>query len=69
MLQLGDGVKKWAVLAPAAVLPRAPRVAARRRLFARVELAAELEDLVIARLSPTFGYVPERASHPAQLAV
>jgi hypothetical protein len=46
-----------------------PAGRARRRLFARVELAAELEDLVIARLSPTFGYVPERASHPAQLAV
>jgi hypothetical protein len=33
------------------------------------EQAAELEDLVISRLSPTFGYFPERAGRPARLAV
>jgi hypothetical protein len=39
MLRVGDGVKKWVVLAPTAVLPRAPRLAARRHLLARLELA------------------------------
>jgi hypothetical protein len=33
------------------------------------EQAAELEGFVVARLSPTFGYGPERASRPARLAV
>jgi hypothetical protein len=33
------------------------------------EQAAELEDLVNSRLSPTFGYFPERAGRPARLAV
>jgi hypothetical protein len=48
MLQVGDGVKKWAVLAPTAALPRAPRVAARRHLLARLELAkAERTGLLI----------------------
>ncbi|MGH6886368.1 MAG: sulfotransferase domain-containing protein [Geminicoccales bacterium] len=39
MLQVGDGVKKWAVLAPTAALPRAPRIATRRHFLARLELA------------------------------
>lgn len=39
MLQVGDGVKKWAVLAPTALLPRTPRIATRRHLLARLELA------------------------------
>jgi Sulfotransferase domain len=48
MLQLGDGVKKWSVLLPTAVLPTPWRVAARRRLLARLELAkAARTDLLI----------------------
>ena len=48
MLQLGDGVKKWSVLLPTAVLPTRSRVAARRRLLARLELAkAARTDLLI----------------------
>jgi hypothetical protein len=48
MLQLGDGVKKWSVLAPTAVLPRPWRVAARRHWLARLELAkAERTGLLI----------------------
>jgi hypothetical protein len=48
MLQVGDGVKKWAVLAPTAALPRARRFAIRRRLLARLELAkAERTGLLI----------------------
>jgi hypothetical protein len=39
MLQISDGVKKWAVLAPTAALPTAWRVATRRRALARLELA------------------------------
>jgi len=39
MLQLRDGVKKWAVLAPTAVLPRSLRVAAREHGLARLEVA------------------------------
>ena len=39
MFRIGDGVKKWTVLAPTAVLPRAPRVAIRERMLARLELA------------------------------
>jgi hypothetical protein len=39
MLQISDGVKKWAVLVPTAPLPAAWRVAARRRALARLELA------------------------------
>jgi hypothetical protein len=39
MLQLGDGVKKWSVLLPTAVLPTPWRVAARRHYLARLELA------------------------------
>jgi Sulfotransferase domain len=39
MLQISDGVKKWSVLVPTAVLPTAWRVAARRRALARLELA------------------------------
>jgi Sulfotransferase domain len=39
MLQLGDGVKKWSVLVPTAVLPAPWRVAARRQWLARLELA------------------------------
>ena len=48
MLQIGDGVKKWAVLAPTAVLPRTLRVATRRHWLARLELAkAWRTDLLI----------------------
>jgi hypothetical protein len=48
MVQLGDGVKKWAVLLPTAVLPTRSRVAARRRWLARLELAkAARTDLLI----------------------
>jgi hypothetical protein len=48
MLQIGDGVKKWAVLAPTAVLPQALRVPARRHWLARLELAkARRTDLLI----------------------
>ena len=48
MVQLGDGVKKWSVLVPTAVLPTPWRVAARRRLLARLELAkAARTDLLI----------------------
>jgi hypothetical protein len=39
MLQISDGVKKWSVLVPTAPLPTAWRVAARRHLLARLELA------------------------------
>ena len=39
MLQLRDGVKKWAVLAPTTVLPRGLRVAAREHGLARLEVA------------------------------
>jgi Sulfotransferase domain len=39
MLQVGDGVKKWSVLLPTAVLPRPWRVGARRHYLARLELA------------------------------
>jgi len=39
MLRLSDGVKKWSILAPTAVLPTPWRVAARERLLARLELA------------------------------
>jgi hypothetical protein len=48
MLQISDGVKKWAVLAPTAVLPAPWRVAARRTCLARLELAkAARTDLLI----------------------
>jgi hypothetical protein len=48
MLQISDGVKKWAVLLPTAALPRAWRVAARRLALARLELAkAERTGLLI----------------------
>jgi hypothetical protein len=48
MLQISDGVKKWAVLAPTAVLPAPWRVAARRSCLARLELAkAARTDLLI----------------------
>jgi hypothetical protein len=48
MLQVGDGVKKWSVLLPTAVLPRPWRVGARRHYLARLELAkAERTDLLI----------------------
>ena len=48
MLQLGDGVKKWSVLLPTAVLPTPWRVAARRHYLARLELAkAERTGLLI----------------------
>ncbi|MGH6896255.1 MAG: sulfotransferase domain-containing protein [Geminicoccaceae bacterium] len=48
MLQISDGVKKWSVLLPTAALPRAWRVAARRRALARLELAkAERTGLLI----------------------
>jgi hypothetical protein len=48
MFQISDGVKKWSVLAPTAVLPTAWRVAARRRLLARLEFAkAERTGLLI----------------------
>ena len=48
MLQLGDGVKKWSVLLPTAVLPTPWRVAARRHFLARLELAkAERTGLLI----------------------
>ena len=48
MLQVGDGVKKWAVLLPTAVLPRPWRVAARREGLARLEVGKALRtDLLI----------------------
>jgi len=48
MLNVSDGVKKWSVLVPTAVLPTPWRVAARRSLLARLELAkAERTDLLI----------------------
>jgi len=48
MPQLGDGVKKWSVLLPTAVLPTPWRVAARRHYLARLELAkAERTGLLI----------------------
>ena len=48
MLQLGDGVKKWSVLLPTAVLPTPWRVGARRHYLARLELAkAARTDLLI----------------------
>jgi hypothetical protein len=48
MLQVGDGVKKWAVLLPTAVLPRPWRVAARREALARLEVGKALRtDLLI----------------------
>ena len=48
MLTLSDGVKKWSVLVPTAPLPTSWRVATRRRLLARLELAkAERTDLLI----------------------
>ena len=39
MFQISDGVKKWSVLIPTMALPTPWRVAARRRLLARLELA------------------------------
>lgn len=48
MLQVGDGVKKWAVLAPTAILPRAWRVAVRKEGLARLEVGKALRtDLLI----------------------
>jgi hypothetical protein len=48
MLNLSDGVKKWSVLVPTAPLPASWRVASRRNLLARLELAkAERTDLLI----------------------
>ena len=48
MLQVSDGVKKWAVLVPTAVLPKPWRVAARREGLARVEVGkAKRTDLLI----------------------
>jgi hypothetical protein len=48
MLQISDGVKKWSVLVPTAPLPTPWRVAVRRRLLARLELAkAERTGLLI----------------------
>ena len=48
MLTLSDGVKKWSVLVPTAALPTPWRVASRRSLLARLELAkAERTDLLI----------------------
>jgi Sulfotransferase domain len=48
MLQISDGVKKWSVLIPTMALPTGWRVAARRRLLARLELAkAERTGLLI----------------------
>jgi hypothetical protein len=39
MITVRDGVKKWSILAPTALLPRPWRVALRERLLARLELA------------------------------
>ncbi len=48
MLNVSDGVKKWSVLVPTSVLPTPWRVATRRSLLARLELAkAERTDLLI----------------------
>ena len=48
MIPISDGVKKWSILLPTAVLPRAWRVAVRRRRLARLELAkAERARLLI----------------------
>lgn len=48
MLNFSDGVKKWSVLVPTAPLPASWRVASRRNLLARLELAkAERTDLLI----------------------
>jgi hypothetical protein len=48
MFQISDGVKKWAVLLPTALLPTTARVASRRRWLASLELAkAKRTDLLI----------------------
>ena len=48
MVGVSDAVKKVAVLVPTAILPRGPRIASRRRLLARLELAkAGRTDLLI----------------------
>ncbi len=48
MIQVPDGVKKGAILATTAWFPTRPRVAARRRLLARLELAkAQRAGLII----------------------
>jgi hypothetical protein len=48
MFPVSDGVKKWSILLPTAVLPRPWRVAVRRRRLARLELAkAERARLLI----------------------
>ncbi len=48
MLQVSDGVKKWSILLPTALLPAPWRVAARRHLLARLERAiAERTGLLI----------------------
>jgi hypothetical protein len=39
MFPISDGVKKWSILLPTAVLPRRLRVATRRKHLARLELA------------------------------
>jgi hypothetical protein len=39
MIPVRDGIKKWSILAPTAVLPRPWRVAAREKLLSRLELA------------------------------
>jgi hypothetical protein len=48
MITVRDGVKKWAILAPTALLPRPWRVALRERLLSRLELAiADRAGLII----------------------
>jgi hypothetical protein len=63
MLQVGDGVKKWSVLVPTAVLPTPWRVGARRHYLGRLELAkAERTGLLIIG-HPSSAFQP--CSYPA----
>jgi hypothetical protein len=39
MIPVRDGIKKWTILAPTAILPRPWRVSAREKLLSRLELA------------------------------
>ena len=71
MLQVGDGVKKWAVLVPTAVLPRPWRVAARKEALARLEVGKALRTgLLIGRgLAVRAGepFRPARSTAPDDL--
>ena len=39
MITVRDGIKKWSILAPTALLPQPWRIALRERLLSRLELA------------------------------